>query len=541
MVHDSASTSDSASSGNPSIPPANGRCVVDGLPAEVLMYIFQLGMAISLSENEDFSDSDSSVSDDIDSDKLELPWELLVSKICRRWRETAIQTASLWTNIEFNLDPMTITKNKEYLKRSKNAPIDILIDFLDTDEDPVSVVALTRMAMTCVIPHVQHWRSFRLCSSIYTPIARALAMLGQCRSAPLLETLYLDFTHDQEPNEPFPIPRLAKQDFVIFHGVVPRLKRLSLSGVFLNWPKYHGLAELTTLHLSCHSYDVLPSYSDFVRILRESPHLTDLTIGESGPAGSAKDWDMSPVILPSLKKLEFGYLKMSVVYGLIQRFVMPKLTQLMFDHDGSRSGDALLNFMTTPHTITGHSILSKLETWEVAGINCCKGPLRKAYATATDLKELRLSMDMLRSSWLKYLLKVDPSTGDVFLPKLEKLSIVTPDESSVYKVVRGRLAKSKTKTWKTLILKTVGRQKLTSTREAWLRGALEKVEIERSFLMFGGTMEEDTDRLSDSSDSSAGREECDELAAEDTDSAFDSEYDSDLGWEGWDDGSDEIF
>lgn len=85
------------------MPPADGRCPVDGLPNELLAYIFTLGVEAQRGRDEDDDgteeedeekfdwDADDDEDDDDDDDQPESEFQILVSHVCRRWREVAIQ------------------------------------------------------------------------------------------------------------------------------------------------------------------------------------------------------------------------------------------------------------------------------------------------------------------------------------------------------------------------------------------------------------------------------------------------------------------
>lgn len=478
------------------------------------MHIFQLGMAMSRSEDEDYLNKARIISGEIGSgepgvpEESGVPWELLVSKVCRRWRDTAIQTATLWSTVYFDGEG-SLARQTEYLKRSKDAPLDVEIDFLEIEEyvQPKAALQQLREILSLVTRHVRRWKSFELRVSTYALMALTLMALGKCRSAPLLETLKLDWEGDEDPEEPFPWPRLKKQDFIIFHGSVPQLKDLTLEGAFLDWPKYRGLPNLTRLELHAQTYDVRPSYDDFIRILRESPRLATLAIASSGPSGNWRDWDKAPVVLPSIEQLELGYLRPSEANALLRRLTMPNLKRIMIEFDGSEYCNNLLSTLSSPDETTGHSMLSTLERLEISGLDCSKKAIEKAYAAASNLRELRLNMLILRSTWYRYLGREETSTGRVFCPKLEKLHIFGLTEARAYKLMKARWTKSDP--LKELHVNTSG-GKLSETRATWLRSAVGELKFEPMSSMVLPRFEDDGDGPSDESEPSTGEDEGDE-------------------------------
>ncbi|KAI0801867.1 hypothetical protein BC629DRAFT_1494908 [Irpex lacteus] len=376
---------------NPWVPPKDGRCVINELPAELLGYIFELGY---LAENDkvDSGEDDDDIEDDESFDSLshsshsssnherDLPIELLVSRVCQHWRNVAIGLPALWTKLEFK-DPFNdFEQQRTYLERAKGAPLDISIDCTfeeDDDEDEHAalqddsgrtesrVYGEIKQVMEIILPHASQWRSLEVMVSHYLLMQLVLESLGSLSDGvPLLEVLqlyhYEDSPEDMELST-FKPPHLKEQDFILFHNKAPKLSHVALWGVHLNWPKTTFLAGLHDLELAYHTPDVRPAYRDFLRILKGSPQLITLTLCESGPAGGPVEWlasvqeepmdtdddqqassSTSPFTnsydsaltthtLSSLQNLVLAYVTPEYIINLLDRLPMPSLTSLALD------------------------------------------------------------------------------------------------------------------------------------------------------------------------------------------------------------------
>ena len=69
----------------------------------------------------------------MDEDGKRLPFKVLVSHVCTRWRTVAIETSTLWTFLDFAEGP-PFDKSRTWLERSKGCLLDIELD-CTVDED----------------------------------------------------------------------------------------------------------------------------------------------------------------------------------------------------------------------------------------------------------------------------------------------------------------------------------------------------------------------------------------------------------------------
>jgi uncharacterized protein YbaR (Trm112 family) len=88
-------------------------------------------------------ENDDEWSDEEDEDEEDgegedgIPFQVLVSHICRRWREVVIGIPTLWTKLRFTEDS-NIEQAQACLARSMDAPLDISIDLSEEEEEVTS-------------------------------------------------------------------------------------------------------------------------------------------------------------------------------------------------------------------------------------------------------------------------------------------------------------------------------------------------------------------------------------------------------------------
>ncbi|KAH9891638.1 hypothetical protein C8Q73DRAFT_80790 [Cubamyces lactineus] len=395
-------------SSNPFVPPKEGRCPINELPSELLAHIFTLGWTPERDQepdvDDDFEDVDSddgtysTISSDGSEPELSpqeqaeekerrLPFNVLVSHVCSRWRAVAIENPLLWSHIRFVGDP-PYDRATTYLERAKAAPLAITVDrTVDEDEDDFSEsedgsytpqdndpnLNIISDIMDLIVPHVAHWQALQIMVSFYPHMHRALEALGRAGPAPLLEVLQLYHYEDTDEHLTFRHPALREQPFRLFDGVAPRLTHVALWGVHLPWARDASpfLTGLTDLELAYHARDVRPSFYEFARILRASPDLRTLTLCLSCPAGTPSDWPSSglpdveppadssvamdvdasaPLVLPKLTDLVLAYLEPSYLLSLLPRLVLPALTSLALDLEEDDYTD-VLKYLASPHSL----------------------------------------------------------------------------------------------------------------------------------------------------------------------------------------------
>ncbi|KAI0632113.1 hypothetical protein C8Q77DRAFT_901843 [Trametes polyzona] len=472
-------------SSNPFVPPKDGRCLINELPSELLTQIFTLGWTPERDhepDQDDFEDisddgtystvsSDGSSSPQTEQEEAEekerrLPFNVLVSHVCARWRAVAIDNPLLWSHIQIIGNP-PYDRAKTYLERAKTAPLTISIDrTIDDDdfsmsddsyepEDPDPDLAIMEGIMELIVPHIAHWQALQIMVSFYPHMQYALETLGSAGPAPMLEVLQLYHYEDTDEHVTFPHPTLREQSFRLFGGEAPRLTQVALWGVHLPWTQDGApfLSGLTDLELAYHALDVRPSFYDFARILRSSPGLRTLTLCLSGPAGEPSEWPASglpaapptdtasgevdvdalaPLVMPRLSELVLAYLDQAYLLALLPRLSLPALTSLTLDLEEDDFTD-LLAYLASPRSLpsahpqpslapaalrgpavagsaTPHarSLLSNLTSLKIAGMPASEAVVRDAYRQLESLTALNLKATFLDPWWVDLLFPGPP-------------------------------------------------------------------------------------------------------------------------------------
>ncbi|KAJ7794139.1 hypothetical protein B0H14DRAFT_2923868 [Mycena olivaceomarginata] len=83
------------------------------------------------SDGEDSDDDDDEADSEFDDEPdVFLPFQVLVSHVCRHWREVALNTHTLWTTIRF-IGHLNVEKATAWIERAETLPLDIFIDATD--------------------------------------------------------------------------------------------------------------------------------------------------------------------------------------------------------------------------------------------------------------------------------------------------------------------------------------------------------------------------------------------------------------------------
>lgn len=449
----------------PFVPPTSGT-PVNALPNELLSYIFTLGSGAEEQGDDDEVSEEEEEEDSTNEHGRRLPFKVLVSHVCRRWRTVAIETSTLWTFLNFAEGP-PFDKSRTWLQRSKGCLLDIELDCtVDEDEDddredtdasssddlvpPADRIAMpggpapvktkeTRslgrvspadlpVVRDLILPHVARWRVFELMVDDYQIMYGILSTLAGVPEAPQLQVLRLyHYDNDDYDYDHFRLPHL-KQPFAPFCGRAPNLSEVTLWGVHVDWAACAFLRGLEGLELSYHAKDVRPPYEIFFRILEGSPDLHILTLCASGPDGSPEDWPLDVIELPSVKHLILAFVDPSYASALMNRLVFPNLSTLALDFD-TFDYSPFLAQLTAPAPNQRRSICHDLVDLKISGMQCSPAALDTFYAALPNLVSLNLNCYYLPHLFFEYLYPGlgggggnDEEAAGCYLPKLETLT-----------------------------------------------------------------------------------------------------------------------
>ena len=507
------------------VPPTSGT-PVNALPNELLSYIFTLGSGAE-EQGDDGNDSEDDSEEDSTTDKdgQRLPFKVLVSHVCRRWRTVAIETSTLWTFLNFAEGP-PFEKSRIWLNRSKGCPLDIELDCtVDEDEsddredtDAYSsddlVAPEDRVAMPggpapapvktkesrslgrvspadlpvvrdLILPHVARWRVFELMVDDYQIMYGILSTLAAIPEAPQLQVFRLyHYDNDDYDYDHFRPPHL-RQPFAPFCGRAPNLSEVALWGVHVDWEACAFLRGLEGLELSYHAKDVRPPYEIFFRILAGSSDLHILTLCASGPDGNPEDWPLDVIELPSVKHLILAFVEPSYASALMNRLVFPNLSTLALDFD-TFDYSPFLAQLTSPAPNQRHSICHDLVDLKISGMQCSPAALATFYAALPNLVSLNLNCYYLPHLFFEYLYPGLSGDGDdqvagCYLPKLETLTT----SGICGKEMRDLVSKRKAVPIKHVLMDSDA--EVNEQDEDWLRKEVETFEF------FDGSDDEDDD------------------------------------------------
>lgn len=366
-------------------------CHINALPVEILSYIFTLATHDAASTNTDYKR------------RYEVPFSpesvtmpTVLASVHRHWRNIALSTSTLWSSLVMSLGQVVRVKVEDderayktfldverlaaHIARSRNSPVDILIDTRDPewdfedDEEECSTHNATCFPYATFIPQIldllfpqmYRWRSLTILSDTWAPLRVALERLSlptltKGLGAPHLETLMLmrcnEFLGHLDAFSPrsqhmfdgIPFAALTgapHHDLSAQSHPLPKLRNLTLVGVHLNWTHFSryilGAALdkppsrisgcIQSLELSQHCREVRPTFDEFTRILKACPLLRKLVIRVSGPRFDAGVQSSDhPVSLPLLEEIHLGYTNVEDAAMLLSHINAPNLTMLSIE------------------------------------------------------------------------------------------------------------------------------------------------------------------------------------------------------------------
>jgi hypothetical protein len=285
------------------------------LPSEILSAIFEAGITETPETMDRWLDQQT------------MRFELLVSSVSRRWRNVALQTPLLWTDLTINVMQLTHDLYNLYLSRSKICLLDITLDSFHSEKQATQDTPdCAQRLLDQLISHVGRWRKFIVRRGFIGSQPSALSHL----CAPALETLVLDFcTHQPE--------------IELFSGGAPRLSSVELIGAKCRPPL--GAVKYLTLFRS--SYRSPLSYDQLSRFIEPTRSLTRLSID----AKIAQDVENHPPIeLPSVLVLYILFHRGDTDCNTLRILDFSAVKSLTIDGDI----DVVIGALTRNHRVYPH-------------------------------------------------------------------------------------------------------------------------------------------------------------------------------------------
>lgn len=295
-------------------PPAG----IDALPNELLSEIFSIGATSPDVPRSYYRDE-------------RIPFALLVSRISRRWRDTAISSGSLWNQLHLTAHGLRSDHlhANVYLSRSGTQPLDITIDEHQA----------TGLVLQLVLPHCARWRTLYVRLRSYNDADLDLWMSSiRNVSVPLLQHFSFKFEGRCESED-----RPHTPSFIMG---APSLTVVKLRGLCLQCAP--PLTNLTSFRFDSETMSI--TQSQLQSIVNASPALRVLQLRMRGfePSGTAL------IDMPCLRDLSLNFKYSRFESGLFQLFallVAPALESLELVNVRARGTFASLDALHDLHTL----------------------------------------------------------------------------------------------------------------------------------------------------------------------------------------------
>lgn len=307
--------------------------------------------------------------------------------------------------------------------------------------------------LNMLLPHVRRFRSLAILTDRWAPMQTALDCLSMeipgfvdtprplPPSLPFLESLvlmrcneFVPYHAEFSPAEgkdsnhlPFVALLSANEGAQTAEPVLPRLKKLILSGVHTNWAALPRLlpAEptprapgLETLELSYHCNDVRPTERDFKALLERCTRLKELVVRVSGPQSPETSTTCSsyyaeePISFPYLNSVELGYDDAYTAATILDMLHAPALRHLALEESSSPASEVRVDAEpllvactvpagTAPTTTPGTPLpgpFPRLESLALAKVDASAEAFAALYGALPRLRTLTVSQMFLLGS-----------------------------------------------------------------------------------------------------------------------------------------------
>ncbi|KIK99238.1 hypothetical protein PAXRUDRAFT_823003 [Paxillus rubicundulus Ve08.2h10] len=311
------------------------------MPIDILAYIFHLGTHFDRNNGVEFP--------------------ILVSHVCKSWRNLALSTPRLWTTIfissasiaewvTFPPGPV-LPKASAFVIRSQRCPLRIRVELMvparaNLVDQVVSLFVRTLTTATIELIALVHDRvktlhiETNVNDAVFMATFRLLSL-----GLPLLEDWRIDFGNadDSFKRRTWSVPNQTFAEFdasglrrgwlgdgtpqLSMDASLPRLRALCLCGVRATWAHW-SIRNLTSLSLSYMSIADRPAMHHLGDVLeRNAASLEQLELFAMLPRKWAED-QMPRIILPKLRELRVGYADQNEAIGLFMVLEMPSLKSL---------------------------------------------------------------------------------------------------------------------------------------------------------------------------------------------------------------------
>ena len=369
------------------VPLPDGHCQINQLPHEILSIIFKYSFE---QKERCYNHETLFLVSEI------LAFELQISHVCRLWRNIALDTPSLWTNISvITTESLPYERVVAHLERSKSLPLDIYIAGGVTQLPSVEADTFEAL-LALLVPHLSRWASIQVVFKRYEYMHTFLKAVSGPSVPPATRLKELRLLCKSRLGSAAIIEGgFSGDDFILFGGSAPLLRTLVLYAVYVDWSQawIQSAPNLQTLHLAYHEKDLRPTSA----ILLGAHKLRTLKIWQSGP------WDdtVGPLLhLPNLLELEIRDEVPQETTRLLRRLCSPALKTLTLDFivDTPEIYSDLVALLVGPATQVmpssieqPYNLLRSLETLNLESLPCTPDCAEMLYRELVNLKGLTIS------------------------------------------------------------------------------------------------------------------------------------------------------
>lgn len=275
--------------------------------------------------------------DDVEVNASPQHHPITISHVSRRWRDIALSTPMLWTEIDLVHDVDGFPLSRLFVERSAECSLTIYMQF-DSPAGMEVEDAKVGGAFEVIVPHMRRWRNLFF-GTVYLNSFRHLSEHEQSFSAPQLECLHLSCESTSAP----PIITIAPH-------FAPELSELSLSAVQLNFNVSHT-PKLSSLDLC--GVNFVPLWA--LGKVMASSQLVEVDIHEIGLITDQVLHDhatSTPVTCPNLLRFSIGIFRTAAVMTKLLTLIRaPRLEELALrGHVTNVAHDEVVRALCEPAT-----------------------------------------------------------------------------------------------------------------------------------------------------------------------------------------------
>ncbi|KAF5363993.1 hypothetical protein D9756_000259 [Leucocoprinus leucothites] len=157
-----------------------------------------------------------------------LPFQVDLSHVCSYWRWVALSTPRLWSSITL-FSEQSLPYVQEWLTRSRNVPLRVLLDLHDADCRCLVNEAWLDHALAPFVSHIHRFRYLSILIHHWPNDSHPVLKIFEDTAAPLLENLYIcasfDGRHGTVMGQDFRFPAMLKDGSPKLRSVELRLPR----------------------------------------------------------------------------------------------------------------------------------------------------------------------------------------------------------------------------------------------------------------------------------------------------------------------------